>query len=40
VAFLLSFNRFPSGDIELPADLAVLRRIRFDATPPDGKTRP
>jgi len=37
VAFLLSFNRFPAGDRELPADLAALRRIRIDATPPERK---
>jgi len=40
VAFLLSFNRFPPGDRELPADLAALRLIRFDATPPGGNNRP
>jgi mono/diheme cytochrome c family protein len=39
VAFLLSFNHFPAGDEELPADLAALRRIRFDATMPDRKGR-
>jgi quinoprotein glucose dehydrogenase len=37
VAFLLSFNQFPAGDRDLPADLAALRQIRIDATPPDGK---
>jgi len=35
VAYLLSFNKFPAGDRELPADLAALRQIRIDATPPD-----
>jgi mono/diheme cytochrome c family protein len=37
VAFILSFNKFPAGDQELPAELAALRRIRFDAVPPDRK---
>jgi len=37
VAFLLSFNKFPSGAQELPPDLQALRQIRFDATPPDAK---
>ena len=37
VAFLLSFNRFPAGDRELPPDLPLLREIRFDATPTEGK---
>jgi quinoprotein glucose dehydrogenase len=37
VAFLLSFNKFPAGARELPADLATLRQIRIDATRPDGK---
>jgi cytochrome c len=36
-AFLLSFNKFPAGDRELPADLAMLRQIRIDATPPGRK---
>jgi quinoprotein glucose dehydrogenase len=31
VAFLLSFNKFPAGDMELPPDLAALRQIRIDA---------
>lgn len=35
VAFLLSFNKFPAGDKELPPDLAALRQIRFDAAKPD-----
>jgi quinoprotein glucose dehydrogenase len=37
VAFLLSFNRFPAGERELPAELEALRRIRIDATPPERK---
>jgi S-disulfanyl-L-cysteine oxidoreductase SoxD len=35
VAFLLSFNKFPAGDQELPPDLQALHQIRIDATPPD-----
>jgi quinoprotein glucose dehydrogenase len=37
VAYLLSFNQFPAGDRELPADLAALRQIRIDAARPEGK---
>jgi quinoprotein glucose dehydrogenase len=37
VAFILSFNKFPAGDRELPAELAGLRLIRFDAVPPERK---
>ncbi|MGD1072369.1 MAG: cytochrome c [Bryobacteraceae bacterium] len=36
VAFLLSFNKFPPGNRELPPDLTALRQIRFDASPPEA----
>ena len=35
VAFILSYNGFPSGDGELPPDLPALREIRFDAERPE-----
>lgn len=34
LAFLLSFNGFPAGQKELPADAAVLQKIRFEAAKP------
>jgi len=37
VAFLLNFNKFPTGARELPADPAALRQIRIDALPPSEK---
>jgi quinoprotein glucose dehydrogenase len=41
VAFLLNFNKFPTGARELPADTAALRQIRIDATPPgSGESHP
>jgi S-disulfanyl-L-cysteine oxidoreductase SoxD len=33
LAFLLTSNGFPAGQKELPADAAVLLRIRFEAKP-------
>lgn len=36
-AFLLSANKFPAGDQELPGDLPALRQIRIDATKPGRK---
>lgn len=31
LAYILKFNRFPAGSMELPDSLDALRRIRFDA---------
>ena len=31
LAFVLSFNRFPAGKVELPTQTEVLREIRFEA---------
>jgi cytochrome c len=36
-AFLLKFNRFPSGAQELPQETPALREIRIDAVKPDRK---
>lgn len=35
VAFILSFNKYPSGKVELPPQSEALAAIRFDAKPPD-----
>ena len=34
LAFLLTFNGFPSGAKELPTDAAALQKIRFDSAKP------
>jgi mono/diheme cytochrome c family protein len=34
LAFLLGFNKFPAGQKELPTDVAVLQKIRFEAAKP------
>ena len=36
LAYLLSFNKFPSGKTELPRQSEFLKEIRFDATKPDA----
>lgn len=37
VSFLLSFNKFPSGNSELPSQNDALAAIRFDSKKPDPK---
>lgn len=37
LAFLLSFNKFPSGKTELQRQVEFLKEIRFEATKPDAK---
>jgi len=37
VAYILSFNRFPSGKVELPRQPELLKLIRFEATKPDSR---
>jgi mono/diheme cytochrome c family protein len=37
LAFLLSFNKFPSGKTELQKQVEFLKEIRFEATKPDAK---
>ena len=37
LAFILSFNRFPSGATELPSRTEFLKMIRLDADPPKKK---
>lgn len=39
VAYIFSLNNYPTGSDELPADDAVLKRIRIDA-PPRGAVDP
>lgn len=34
LAYILSVNRFPAGERDLPADPAALREIQFDAAKP------
>jgi mono/diheme cytochrome c family protein len=35
LAYILSFNKFPTGETELPHDTQLLRLIRFESTKPD-----
>jgi S-disulfanyl-L-cysteine oxidoreductase SoxD len=37
LAYLLSFNKFPAGKIELQKQVEFLKEIRFEATKPDAK---
>jgi len=37
LAFLLSFNKFPSGKTELQKQVEFLKQIRFEATKPETK---
>lgn len=37
VAFLLSFNKFPTGKSEVPADAAPLASVRFESKKPEQK---
>lgn len=37
LAFILNFNKFPSGNVELPPDNESLTGIRFGAKPSDQK---
>jgi hypothetical protein len=34
VAYILSANQLPSGDVPLPTDLEILKQIRVDAGEP------
>jgi cytochrome c len=40
VAYLLSFNKFPAGKTDLPADTAALASIRYETKKPDPLQRP
>jgi len=40
LAFVLSFNKFPAGDTELPTQTDVLNQIKFLATKPTGDRLP
>lgn len=40
VSFLLSFNKFPSGNSELQPESEALTAIRFEARKPDPKSGP
>jgi S-disulfanyl-L-cysteine oxidoreductase SoxD len=35
LAYILSFNKFPAGETELPHDTQLLKQIRFEAAKPD-----
>jgi S-disulfanyl-L-cysteine oxidoreductase SoxD len=37
LAYLLSFNKFPAGNMELAHDTQVLKQIRIEAAKPDPK---
>jgi S-disulfanyl-L-cysteine oxidoreductase SoxD len=37
LAYLLSFNKFPAGKIELQKQVEFLKEIRFEATKPEAK---
>jgi len=37
LAYLLSFNKFPTGKMDLPHQTEFLNEIRFEATKPDQK---
>jgi mono/diheme cytochrome c family protein len=37
LAYLLSFNKFPTGKTELPKQVEFLKEIRFEATKPEAK---
>jgi S-disulfanyl-L-cysteine oxidoreductase SoxD len=37
LAYLLSFNKFPAGKMELQKRVEFLREIRFEATKPEAK---
>jgi S-disulfanyl-L-cysteine oxidoreductase SoxD len=37
LAFLLSFNKFPAGKMELQKQVEFLKQIRFEATKPEAK---
>ena len=37
VAYILSYNRFPSGDRELPAQSAMMNTIRIDTEKPNKR---
>src|SRR5690349_3636261 len=37
LAYLLSFNKFPSGKTELQKQVEFLKEIRFEATKPEAK---
>jgi len=38
LAYIFSFNKFPSGKTELAHDTEVLKQIRIEATKPDPKS--
>ena len=38
LAFVLSMNKFPAGEIELPRQAEVLNQITFLSTKPDGES--
>jgi S-disulfanyl-L-cysteine oxidoreductase SoxD len=37
LAYLLSYNKFPAGQVELPKDTQMLKMITIQATKPDAK---
>jgi hypothetical protein len=37
LAYLLSFNKFPAGKVELAHDTEILKQIRIEAAKPDPK---
>jgi S-disulfanyl-L-cysteine oxidoreductase SoxD len=37
LAYVLSFNKFPPGKTELPAQSEFLKQIRFESTKPDAR---
>ena len=39
LAYILSFNKFPAGETELPHDTQLLRLIQFESTKPDQKNK-
>jgi mono/diheme cytochrome c family protein len=39
LAYILSFNKFPAGQTELPHDTQLLKLIRFEATKPDQSNK-
>jgi S-disulfanyl-L-cysteine oxidoreductase SoxD len=39
LAYILSVNKFPVGEVELPRDTQLLRKIRIEATKPDQSNK-
>jgi mono/diheme cytochrome c family protein len=39
LAYILSVNKFPVGEMELPRDPQILRKIRIEATKPDQSNK-